>query len=842
MAKEMLIIFPQGGLDKKSSYRQLPPYTTFDCENVWLNEVIEGRQRGGSRSGLLRSYGTDLNNSARMMEVMTLNLGGLTWQDTFAGGVQSTLWSAGSWSNGLPTFTALGESLGVSPGLAKAEFGDGALAADIDMTGADLSKGFMASIYIVPDEAGYGGDYKIFFRHVYPGGAWEARIVFTFSLTGTSGTATTSLDYYGEGAYVGQDGNWRNSTDDPSFMKTWNYSKAVPGLLSMELMPVGDPYNGRIRMYWRGVQLGFDGGIYTYNEEEYGIHAVGFEFESTLDTGVSNNGSCIVSGFAGSAGSGFTANFSKWNGEINEGNDTGQTANADSLTLESGDGSAEAISTMLVVSADGEVLRSGLGQNLSDIEATLTLRDDTRIIAAQNGQKLWIADYGNVRATAADGVVSGADLDSATYTNWTTLGIDTDDDVCVISSPAGSAGTYEISSVASGNITLTSSPGDNSSVSFRIERGPKVFDPENDSLSLMVATDGQVPTGCPLICRHLGRIMLGGAEIAPHVWYASRQNDELDWDYAAAGDQRAVAGTSSDMGIPGTPLTAMLSHSDDYVIFGCRNEIWRMRGDPALSGGLDALSYRIGIIDKRAWCIGPSGELIFLSADGIYALAAGGESRPISVSREVLPRELLNVDPSIFEISLEYDVVNRGVLIALTPRSGIIGSHWWFSLEKKTFWPITFNGDMSPTAMCSMLSTTYNSSRILLGGTDGFIRNLDWDSEDDDGTNFSSYIDIGPIPLAKIGSVGRLLSMEGVIAENSGDITWGVYPALTFEAAASSTTAAETGTWVAGLNALVRPVSRGQAFMLRLTGTAGERWAFEGVSIEIVSAGRRRIA
>ncbi|KKK55299.1 hypothetical protein LCGC14_3075950, partial [marine sediment metagenome] len=141
-----------------------------------------------------------------------------------------------------------------------------------------------------------------------------------------------------------------------------------------------------------------------------------------------------------------------------------------------------------------------------------------------------------------------------------------------------------------------------------------------------------------------------------------------------------------------------------------------------------------------------------------------------------------------------------------------------------------------------MPSTTYDSSRVLLGGTDGFIRNLDWESENDDGTNFSSYIDIGPIPLAQIGSVGRLLSMEGVVAESSGDITWGVYPALTFEAAASATTASETGTWIAGLNALVRPVGRGQAFMLRLTGTAGEKWAFEGAAAEIASAGRRRIS
>ena len=832
MAKKRLlnVVFPPGGMDRKSSYRQSQPYTTFDCNNVWLDEVIEGRERGGSRPGLIRSYGTNLVESVRMMEVMTLNLGQLTWQDTFAGGVQSPLWSAGGWSSGLPTFTAAG--------FAKAEFGDGDLAATIDVTGADLTRGFGANIWIEPDEAGYGGDYKLFFRHDWPAGNWAARWVFTFRATGQSGTAYLSADLYGEGAYEGEDYQWRNSTDDPGFFTVPSYSVASPGLLSLVLEPQNTFVYGatRAHVYWRG-QLIYRDSWYSWppsTEEGATIYEAGFEFESTLDTGASNNGSCLASGFS--------AYFSKWNGESDGGFDTGQTAAADSLVAEAGDGSAEAINTMLVVSAAGELFRSNQGPHLEQIAPNLTLRDDTRIIAAQNGQKLWIADYGDLRASAADGVVSGATLDSATYADWTTLGILTDDDVCVISAPAGSAGTFEIDSVAAGAVTLASSPGDNSGVSFRIERGPKVFDPDDSSLSLMVATAGEVPTGCPLVCRHLGRIMLGGAEIAPAVWYASKQNAELNWDYAETGDQRAIAGTSSDMGIPGTPLTAMLSHSDDYVIFGCRNEIWRMRGDPALSGGLDALSYKIGIIDKRAWCIGPTGELIFLSANGIYVLAAGGESKPIQLSVEVLPRELLNVDPSVFEISLEFDVLNRGVLITLSPRSGIAGSHWWLSWEKKAFWPFTFTGDMSPTAICFMPSTTYDYSRILLGGTDGFIRNLDWESENDDGTNFTSYIDIGPIPLAQIGSVGRLLSMEGVVAESSGDITWGVYPALTFEAAASATTASETGTWIAGLNALTRPVGRGQAFMLRLTGTAGAKWAFEGAAVEISSVGRRRIS
>lgn len=50
--KSMLIGFPAGGQEKKLSFRQDKPYTTFDCLNVRPQETIEGRERGGSRPGL----------------------------------------------------------------------------------------------------------------------------------------------------------------------------------------------------------------------------------------------------------------------------------------------------------------------------------------------------------------------------------------------------------------------------------------------------------------------------------------------------------------------------------------------------------------------------------------------------------------------------------------------------------------------------------------------------------------------------------------------------------------------------------------------------------------------
>ena len=68
----MLVGFPAGGLEKKLSFRQDKPYTTFDCLNVRPQEVIEGRERGGSRPGLYAPGGGALGSEIRMLVPMGL--------------------------------------------------------------------------------------------------------------------------------------------------------------------------------------------------------------------------------------------------------------------------------------------------------------------------------------------------------------------------------------------------------------------------------------------------------------------------------------------------------------------------------------------------------------------------------------------------------------------------------------------------------------------------------------------------------------------------------------------------------------------------------------------------
>ena len=52
------LYFPAGGLNRRAGYQSQPPYTTPDALNVRPFDPIEGRERGGSRPGLVKSFET----------------------------------------------------------------------------------------------------------------------------------------------------------------------------------------------------------------------------------------------------------------------------------------------------------------------------------------------------------------------------------------------------------------------------------------------------------------------------------------------------------------------------------------------------------------------------------------------------------------------------------------------------------------------------------------------------------------------------------------------------------------------------------------------------------------
>lgn len=783
------IKFPLGGISREYSHQTQPPFTSIDCLNVRAIGMLEERERGGSRPGIARSHAEDIGGEIRLLSPMILALGdGFTsWSDTFSGTSLATAWSlpTNPW-DGYTTVPSILEGA-----LATVDFdAETGAAVAAAIANLDTSETYTVEMYCAPYSGAWHGVYTLYLRlddttpDISGVGTGEG-VKITLTMTGTDGSYAATMVSYSGGV----------ATATTPVSGTLDSTKA--GYLSASVS--GDT----VTVYWGEAQIMTDT-VDTHTGTRFG-----FALDCTVAGGVSMISVVRVQHFST---------------KLNQGT-----------------------RSLLVASASGNLFKEETYGHLTQVTTDLSLRSDVILTAAQSGQILVIADYGDL-AASGNGTVDNAaavyTLDDDDISDWTDLDtpIDTDDMVVVITNPQGTAvaGTYQIASVAVGAVTLASDPGAGA-CSFRIERAPKVYDPSDDSFEILAATAGQTPTGCPLCTRYLDRIVFAGAEVAPHVYYMSRAGGHTDYDYSQTDSRAAVAGGVGNAGVPGEAITATVSHSDDYMLFGCRNQLWRMRGDPGFGGSLDAISYKVGIVGAKSWCIGPSGELIFLSLNGLYVLQPGGASYPIPISEARLPEEFQNIDPDIYTASMEFDVHDNGVHIFLVAEAANSTTHWWFDWKNKSYWPVSIAVGLEPTATCAYEAIAIEESGILIGGRDGRVRRFSRLTDLDDGVAFTNYVIIGPVRLAMEGGLGKIVQMDAVMAESSGDVTWTTYPALTMEATQNAT-ASDTGTFSAGLNYTIRPAVRGAAFTLKLLGTAGRKWALEGIASVLSQVGKRRKA
>ena len=413
------------------------------------------------------------------------------------------------------------------------------------------------------------------------------------------------------------------------------------------------------------------------------------------------------------------------------------------------------------------------------------------------------------------------------------------------------AGTYSIVSVGGGFIGFSPAlpvavgyTANVLNVDYRIGRKPKVFDPKLGTVEAHTATVGVTPAGCRLVCLYRDRLVYAGSDLLPHVWYMSRAGDPNDWDYSQEDSAAAVFAQNSTAGQLADPITAMIPHGDECLVFGSYNSLWIMRGDPGFGGTLDALSRKIGIIGPNAWTRTPDDMLVFLSGDGLYVMSAGCAGFPTSLSRERLPDELLCLDAERDAISMEFDTLARGIHLFVTRLDGSEGSHWWFDWEHKAFWRVTLQQGHEPF---SLHERTYwdDCPTVLLGGRDGKIRNFDRDNSVDDGNaEIESYCLLGPFHLDREGfTEGMVSELQGSLGRDSGPVKWTVMAGNSAEEAYYADSTKE-GEWSrSGLNFNARPRERGVSAFVKIAGKAGSarHWFMERVTAVIRSAGRRRI-
>lgn len=377
---------------------------------------------------------------------------------------------------------------------------------------------------------------------------------------------------------------------------------------------------------------------------------------------------------------------------------------------------------------------------------------------------------------------------------------------------------------------------------FRVVDGPKFISAASRSVVPIESPTGNIPYGADLVATYLDRLVF----VKDRVWYMSRQGDSGDWDYFAdAGDLgRAVAGVTSDAGLPGDPIVALASRGNDYLVMFAAETTWVMRGDPAAGGVLYNISRSYGCVDFRAWCHGDTGEIYFLSKEGLCVLADGGQSRPEPVSAAMIPDELRNIDSASSSVSLVFDVRYRGVWVFVTPKNGSAATHYWYSKLGNSFWPIRFLSNAAqPAAATIHASSPAESSAVLIGDMGGVIRKSA-PGLNDDGLAVSSSVILGPYLASESGwRQGLLTQLVSMLGAGSGSVLLAVYVGNSPEDAATRATTESSPSFQITLDGLrskvFKPRIRGVAFCVKISSDAP--WVFESLVASVADAGQARI-
>lgn len=374
------------------------------------------------------------------------------------------------------------------------------------------------------------------------------------------------------------------------------------------------------------------------------------------------------------------------------------------------------------------------------------------------------------------------------------------------------------------------------------------YKPDTVSVELWSSfvTAGTLPTdadsnNCRLICTWRGRTCLSGLLKDPQNIFMSAVSDPFNWDYApvSATPTQAVALNASPLGLVGDVVTALIPYTDDVLVIGTDHTIWLLRGDPMAGGQLDLVSDAIGIAWGMAWCKGPDGTLYFISNRcGFYSLVPGNQ--PVRISQPIEPL-LQNLDMGMNLFRLAWDDQAQGFWLFITwvnePKAT---THYFFENRTQAWVQVKFaNNNHNPLCCVTFDGNDPDDRQLLIGCWDAYVRKIDPNAPDDDGTPIASEVWIGPILTQDFDDI-LLKDLQAVLGETSGDVTYDVFVGPTAEKALESESVA-SGTWGAGRGPTNAVRRSGHAIYIRLTSTV--QWAMEAIRARIVTSGkvRRRI-
>lgn len=391
---------------------------------------------------------------------------------------------------------------------------------------------------------------------------------------------------------------------------------------------------------------------------------------------------------------------------------------------------------------------------------------------------------------------------------------------------------------------------------------------------------GEVPVGCNIVATWRSRLILADGDDPTEI-FMSRIGDPYDWDYTKKDSARAIKLSATWAGITPQPVRACIPNTDDCMIIGCDQQIWVLRGDPAVGGTVENLSDEIGILDSKSWCKTPDSSLIICSQDGVYWMPPGCGSPFTSVSREVLPKELQGLDRNYYSVSMAYDQPSRMIFLFCSketrspgsssgdgqrltynvetsgsePQFGgeLITNHFAIDirLEKNgdithprsaSFWPLDFNSGSEPFA-CHSRYQAGKQPHAVMGTRGGSIKSFEWKTETDDTVDYESYVIYGPFGMNENMDM-MLKRIEVTLGKDSNPCNiecWAFDDPEEIENIdiASPPFVAEVTNQIRNFKQDVR--LRGKCFYIFVRSVNKKLWSIDKINVTVASLGRSRI-
>ena len=361
---------------------------------------------------------------------------------------------------------------------------------------------------------------------------------------------------------------------------------------------------------------------------------------------------------------------------------------------------------------------------------------------------------------------------------------------------------------------------------------------------------GAMPEKAYLGCLYRGRCVLSGNPNYPYQWYMARVANPWDWAYTANDALSPVAGGNARAGELGDVIRALIPYQDEYLLFGCANSIWALRGDAADGGSLTPLNETTGIFGAHSWCFDGAMNLFFVSKNGIHKIPYGfGPTE--NLSQFVLPNlvEDTTLDPTVHRVLVEYDRENEGILITITTIDTGANVAYWYDLKPTGFYPESYPNVCGVYSAHFYASNDDSTRKLLLGCTDGYVRTFDSDTTNDTTTNGTDAISSNmTLPIIEVEDDDNNLRMNVITVTTAGGdaggsdsngVTVDIHTDDEAEGVLESIEDGDTPLHTVTLTGpgkanQIRKKARGKAIGIRLSNTtASETWAVEKVSANI---------